>query len=130
MENFEEWFLNETKENAQDTALCALTAILLKDVYPDQHEKFLIIDNIFKQDEFDNNPTLKKTREIYDLVLTRKNNIIENMMEVEKNLAIALQIIYKHKNNNKCNQSCNKKINEQTNSSKKENKLKSISKWW
>ena len=127
MKNFEEWFVKESKENPSESALCALTAILLKDIFPDQNEKFMVIDNIFRENKINNNPTLLKTKNIDDVVLTREHSIIKNMTEIEKALAKALQIIdgkKNQKNNTKSNCCNNQECKEQ------EDKLKSIKKWW
>jgi len=130
--DFKKWFIEESEENPIETALCALTAILLTNTFQDQNNRFIIIDNIFKEGILDHIPALKKTKEIYNIALTRQHNIIENMAETEKTLAQALQII---SNRTKCctnNGPKPEKCNPTSTApkTKKEDKLQSISKWW
>ncbi len=80
-------------EQPEDAALSALTALLLKDILPDQKERFNYIKDFLTSTGFPEKdmPVLAKVKEIYHLYLENEKKTIDTLFEAEKNIARFLQ---------------------------------------
>ncbi len=68
IKDFELKFINDCFESPKDAALCALTSLILKDIFPDQKERFYAIDNVFRNNKKDvlEIPEILKTSLIFN----------------------------------------------------------------
>ncbi len=92
IDEFKKEFTTLVYENPEDAALSALTALILKDILPDQKERFNYIKDFLTSTGFSQDmPVLAKVKEIYHLYLENEKKAIATLFEAEKNIARFLQ---------------------------------------